>query len=127
VLSALTTFGKSIRDLKLERDPPEVDDLGDGITAPEVIRDVHLIPGFWKVDGYHEDDAVHRGRARERPRHRSRRIAHHWAIVIGVDEDGRDDLRLFSPVMGVTHHPSSPRTTDPTRRLTLAAWDGTTT
>src|SRR5215216_4939883 len=52
VLSALSTFGGSIRDLKLERDPPEVDDLGDGITAPEVIRDVHLIPGFWKVDGY---------------------------------------------------------------------------
>jgi pimeloyl-ACP methyl ester carboxylesterase len=52
VLSALTTFGGSIRDLKLERDPPDVDDLGDGITAPEVIRDVHLIPGFWKVDGY---------------------------------------------------------------------------
>jgi hypothetical protein len=51
-LSALTTFGKRIRDLKLERDPPEVDDLGDGITAPEVIRDVHLIPGFLKVDGY---------------------------------------------------------------------------
>jgi hypothetical protein len=52
VLSALTTFGKNIRDLKLERDPPEVDDLGDGITAPEVIRDIHLLPGFWKVDGY---------------------------------------------------------------------------
>jgi Lecithin:cholesterol acyltransferase len=52
VLGALTTLGGSIRDLKLERDPPDVDDLGDGITAPEVIRDVHLIPGFWKVDGY---------------------------------------------------------------------------
>jgi pimeloyl-ACP methyl ester carboxylesterase len=52
VLSALTTLGGNIRDLKLEQDPPDVDDLGDGITAPEVIRDVHLIPGFWKVDGY---------------------------------------------------------------------------
>jgi hypothetical protein len=52
LLSALTTFGNSISDLKLEADPPDVDDLGDGITAPEVIRDVHLIPGFWKVDGY---------------------------------------------------------------------------
>ena len=29
-----------------------MDDLGDGITAPEVIRDVHLIPGLWKIDGY---------------------------------------------------------------------------
>jgi hypothetical protein len=52
VISALTTLGKSIKDLKLEQDPPDVDDLGDGITAPEVIRDVHLIPGFWKIDGY---------------------------------------------------------------------------
>jgi pimeloyl-ACP methyl ester carboxylesterase len=52
LLSALTTFGGSIGDLKLEDDPPDVDDLGDGITAPEVIRDVHLIPGFWKIDGY---------------------------------------------------------------------------
>jgi hypothetical protein len=52
LLSALTTLGRSITDLKLEDDPPDQDDLGDGITAPEVIRDVHLIPGFWKIDGY---------------------------------------------------------------------------
>jgi hypothetical protein len=36
-----------------DRDRVRIRDLdGDGITAPEVIRDVHLIPGFWKVDGY---------------------------------------------------------------------------
>jgi pimeloyl-ACP methyl ester carboxylesterase len=52
LVSALTTLGRSISDLELERDPPDVDDLGDGITAPEVIRDVHLIPGLWKSDGY---------------------------------------------------------------------------
>lgn len=52
LISALTTLGRSIIDLKLEDDPPDVDDLGDGITAPEVIRDVHLIPGIWKIDGY---------------------------------------------------------------------------
>jgi pimeloyl-ACP methyl ester carboxylesterase len=52
LISALTTLGHSITDLELERDPPDVDDLGDGITAPEVIQDVHLIPGFWKIDGY---------------------------------------------------------------------------
>ena len=52
LISALTTLGRSITDLKLEDDPPDVDDLGDGITAPEVIRDVHLIPGLWKIDGY---------------------------------------------------------------------------
>ena len=52
LLSALVTLGRSIDDLKLENDPPDVDDLGDGITAPEVIRDVHLLPGLWKIDGY---------------------------------------------------------------------------
>jgi len=52
VINALRTLGRSIQDLKLEDDPPDVDDLGDGITAPEVIRDVHLIPGIWKIDGY---------------------------------------------------------------------------
>jgi hypothetical protein len=52
LISALSTLGGSIQDLKLEQDPIDVDDLGDGITAPEVIRDVHLIPGFWKIDGY---------------------------------------------------------------------------
>jgi hypothetical protein len=52
LLGALTTLGRSIADLKLEQDPPDQDDLGDGITATEVIRDVHLIPGLWKIDGY---------------------------------------------------------------------------
>jgi hypothetical protein len=52
VIGALTTLGQNIQGLKLEEDPPDVDDLGDGITAPEVIRDVHLIPGLWKIDGY---------------------------------------------------------------------------
>jgi hypothetical protein len=52
VMSALMSFGQSIQDLKLEDDPADLDDLGDGITAPEVIRDVHLLPGFWKIDGY---------------------------------------------------------------------------
>ncbi|HEX2495775.1 MAG TPA: hypothetical protein VHK46_02980 [Gaiellaceae bacterium] len=52
LLNALTTLGGSIGALKLEEDPPDQDDLGDGITAPSVIRDVHLIPGLWKIDGY---------------------------------------------------------------------------
>jgi pimeloyl-ACP methyl ester carboxylesterase len=52
LLGAFATLGRNIQDLKLEEDPPDVDDLGDGITAPEVIRDIHLIPGLWKIDGY---------------------------------------------------------------------------
>jgi pimeloyl-ACP methyl ester carboxylesterase len=49
---ALKTLGKSIAQLELARDDPELDDLGDGITAPRVIPDTHLIPGLWKIDGY---------------------------------------------------------------------------
>jgi Lecithin:cholesterol acyltransferase len=52
LLGALMSLGRNIQALKLAEDPPDVDDLGDGITAPEVIRDVHLIPGLWKIDGY---------------------------------------------------------------------------
>ena len=51
-LNALLTLGDSIRELALEEDPPDVDDLGDGVTATRVIHDIHLIPGLWKIDGY---------------------------------------------------------------------------
>jgi hypothetical protein len=51
VLNALRSLGGSVKDLKLEDDPVDVDDV-DGITASSVIRDVHLIPGLWKIDGY---------------------------------------------------------------------------
>ncbi|HEV8251053.1 MAG TPA: hypothetical protein VGQ15_13870 [Gaiellaceae bacterium] len=51
VFNALTTLGGDLQDLKLEEDPVDVDDV-DGMTAPSVIRDIHLIPGIWKIDGY---------------------------------------------------------------------------
>jgi pimeloyl-ACP methyl ester carboxylesterase len=52
VLRALLSLGQNVKDLALTEDPPEVDDLGDGVTAPKVMRDIHLIPGLWKIDGY---------------------------------------------------------------------------
>jgi hypothetical protein len=52
LINALTSLGGSFEDLKLAEDPPDADDLGDGITAPETLHDVHLIPGLWKIDGY---------------------------------------------------------------------------
>ncbi len=51
VLNALRTLGGSTKDLKLEDDPIDVDDV-DGVTATSVIHDAHLIPGIWKIDGY---------------------------------------------------------------------------
>ena len=49
---ALFSLGRSIKDLELSKDPPDVDDLGDGVTAPRVVPDIHFIPGLWKIDGY---------------------------------------------------------------------------
>ena len=64
VINALTTLGHSIGDLKLENDPPDVDDLGDGDhrargdprrpSDPRALEDRRL----------HEDAALHRGDVR---------------------------------------------------------------
>jgi pimeloyl-ACP methyl ester carboxylesterase len=51
-VQGLLTLGRSIRDLELHGDDPDADDLGDGITAPRVMPDTHLVPGLWKIDGY---------------------------------------------------------------------------
>jgi pimeloyl-ACP methyl ester carboxylesterase len=52
IAKALGTLGGSIDSLLLEGDDPDSDDLGDGVTAPRLIGDTHLIPGLWKIDGY---------------------------------------------------------------------------
>jgi pimeloyl-ACP methyl ester carboxylesterase len=51
-VSAILSLGHSIGDLELHGDDPAADDLGDGVTAPRLMSDVHLIPGLWKIDGY---------------------------------------------------------------------------
>jgi hypothetical protein len=43
---------ETIDNLKLNQDDPEAKSLGDGIQAAALIQDTHLIPGFWKIDGY---------------------------------------------------------------------------
>lgn len=49
----LTSLGKSIKSLALDGDDPFAEDLGDGVTAPRLMPDLHMIPGgFWKIDGY---------------------------------------------------------------------------
>ncbi|MEP7115801.1 MAG: hypothetical protein ABI862_21230 [Ilumatobacteraceae bacterium] len=49
---AITSLGHSVGDLELRGDDPSVDDLGDGVTAPRLQPDLHLIPGLWSIDGY---------------------------------------------------------------------------
>jgi hypothetical protein len=52
-LRGLLTHGlDNIRGLALQGDDPNLDDLGDGVTADSLMPDVHLIPGLWKIDGY---------------------------------------------------------------------------
>ena len=52
VLRGLFSRGDTIQDLRLDDDPPDVDDLGDGVTATKLVGDVHIFPGLWKIDGY---------------------------------------------------------------------------
>jgi hypothetical protein len=44
--------GNHLHHLKLEQDDPNLDDLDDGIKATSLMKDIHFIPGFWKIDGY---------------------------------------------------------------------------
>ncbi len=49
---AARTLGGALRGLTLGDDDAEIDDLGDGITAPRLISAPHLVPGLQKIDGY---------------------------------------------------------------------------
>src|SRR5690242_186917 len=52
IMRGLRSLGRNLQHLRIQDDDPEVDDLGDGITAPRIMPDTHLIPGLWKIDGY---------------------------------------------------------------------------
>ena len=49
---ALWRLGRNLNDLALAADPWESDDLGDGVRATRLMPDVHIVPGFWGIDGY---------------------------------------------------------------------------
>ena len=52
-IAALFSLGNNIKDLQIKgKDDWTKDDLGDGVTAPRLVQDVHLLPGFWQIDGY---------------------------------------------------------------------------
>lgn len=53
IARALFSLGGTIeRGLALPNDDPAADDLGDGVVATELMPDLHLLPGVWKIDGY---------------------------------------------------------------------------
>jgi hypothetical protein len=45
---ALGSFGGTIHGLAVADEPS----VADGVTATHLLTDAHLIPGFWKIDGY---------------------------------------------------------------------------
>jgi len=47
-----TNSEQTFQNVKLGQDDPEAESLGDGVRATALIQDTHLIPGFWKIDGY---------------------------------------------------------------------------
>ncbi len=49
---AIRSLGRNVNDLELIGDDPSIDDLGDGVTAPRLQPDLHLVPGLWSIDGY---------------------------------------------------------------------------
>lgn len=52
IARALWHMGRNITDLTIPADQLDRDDYDDGVTAPSLLPDTHLIPYFWKVDGY---------------------------------------------------------------------------
>lgn len=51
VIDNLITFGGAVRSLKLESGVGH-DDPKDGVSAPRLLPRLHMIPTFWKADGY---------------------------------------------------------------------------
>jgi hypothetical protein len=49
---AVWSLGDSLQQLLLEDDDPKTDDLGDGIEAVRVMRDVTFVPKLATIDGY---------------------------------------------------------------------------
>ncbi len=53
LLRGILSLGASVKNLELRTtDDIDRDELGDGVTAPRLMPDIHLIPRFWKIDGY---------------------------------------------------------------------------
>jgi hypothetical protein len=48
----LTSLGGTLQSLALGADDWQVDDLGDGISAPRLVEEVTIIPGLYKTAGY---------------------------------------------------------------------------
>ena len=49
----LVTGGRDyVEDLWVDDDSPTAESLADGVVATELLPDLHVLPGVWKIDGY---------------------------------------------------------------------------
>jgi hypothetical protein len=78
-LNAVLTRGGDLQRLRLEHDPEDLLDLGDGVTVGPVMPTVHLVPGFWKIDGYAEtSDALRAAFSDVKPGRNFFEFAYDW-------------------------------------------------
>lgn len=63
----LKSLGEDLTRLTLRNDTPDAADLDDDVVATALFSDVHLIPGFWKIDGYDKVRAALARRVELRP------------------------------------------------------------
>lgn len=50
--NALWNLGANVRELAIPLDKIDDPEYDDGVTAPRLMPDLHLIPWLWKIDGY---------------------------------------------------------------------------
>lgn len=50
--NALWNLGANIQELAIPQDQLDNPEYDDGVTATRLIPDTHLVPWFWKIDGY---------------------------------------------------------------------------
>lgn len=49
---AIGTFGTSFKELELPPDALTNENFDDGFVASDLVQDLHILPGLWKIDGY---------------------------------------------------------------------------
>jgi hypothetical protein len=52
IFDALTSLGYNLSRLQISEDSDTEESLDDGVTVGELIPDIHIVPGFIKIDGY---------------------------------------------------------------------------
>lgn len=105
---AIRSLGRSVRDLELADDSVKDDVLTDGVRATRLVPDVHLIPGFWGIDGYSGISKMILDNFELKPGH-----------YLEFPYDWRRDLRAAARQLGERVEPLL--AADPDARLVLVA------